>query len=165
MLTLFSATVRASVRAVESRVTVKEGEEARLECEVHGNPQPTVSWEKQVDLTLSLSSIKNRGLLIISARTDLFHRPRRRPAHAPPASASPQSGETMLASTSVRSQSLLQRFPPGCSRMIGHQKRCSGQQWGRSTGSRKSDSLSSIPSDNKVELLSRSSRYHTLFIT
>ena len=49
--------VRASVRAVESTVTVKEGEEARLECEVHGNPQPTVSWEKQVDLTLSLSSI------------------------------------------------------------------------------------------------------------
>ena len=62
----------------------------------------------------------------------------------------------MLASTSVRSQSLLQRFPPGCSRMIGHQKRCSGQQWGGSTGSRKSDSLSSIPSDNKVELPSHS---------
>ena len=57
MLILSLSIVRASVRAVESTVTVKEGEEARLECEVHGNPQPTVSWEKQVDLTLSLSSI------------------------------------------------------------------------------------------------------------
>ena len=46
---MFSGIVRASVRAVESRVTVKEGEEARLECEVHGNPQPSVSWEKQVN--------------------------------------------------------------------------------------------------------------------
>ena len=41
--------VRASVRAVESSVTVKEGEEARLECELlQGNPQPTLSWKKQV---------------------------------------------------------------------------------------------------------------------
>ena len=146
-----------------------------MECEVHGNPQPTVSWEKQVDFylvhqlevdfTLSLSSTNlNRRILIMSARTDLFHRPRRRPAPAPPASASPRSGETMLASTSVRSQSLLQRFPPGCSRMIGHQKRCSGQQWGGSTGSRKSDSLSSIPSDNKVELPSHSFLNYTLCI-
>lgn len=40
--------VRASVRAVESSVTVKEGEEARLECELlQGNPQPTLSWKKQ----------------------------------------------------------------------------------------------------------------------
>ena len=29
-------------------MTVKEGEEARLECEVQGNPHPTVSWKKQV---------------------------------------------------------------------------------------------------------------------
>ena len=40
--------VRASVRALEASVTVKEGEEARLECEVQGNPNPTVSWKKQV---------------------------------------------------------------------------------------------------------------------
>ena len=66
----------------------------------------------------------------------------------------------MLASTSVRSQSLLQRS----SRMTGHQKRCSGQQWGGSTGSRKSDSLSSIPSDDKVELPSHSFLNYTLCI-
>ena len=40
--------VRASVRALEASVTVKEGEEARLECEVQGTPNPIVSWRKQV---------------------------------------------------------------------------------------------------------------------
>ena len=48
-LSLTVCSVRASVRAVESSVTVKEGEEARLECELlQGNPQPTLSWKKQV---------------------------------------------------------------------------------------------------------------------
>ena len=78
MLILSFSIVRASVRAVESTVTVKEGEEARLECEVHGNPQPTISWEKQVDFyivpqldnhvdfSLSISSTNlNRKLLMI----------------------------------------------------------------------------------------------------
>jgi len=48
--------VRASVRALESSVTVKEGEEARLECEVQGNPHPTVSWKKQDGILPSTAS-------------------------------------------------------------------------------------------------------------
>jgi len=48
--------VRASVRALEASVTVKEGEEARLECEVQGNPNPTVSWKKQDGVLPSTAS-------------------------------------------------------------------------------------------------------------
>jgi len=65
--------VRASVRAVESTVTVKEGEEARLECEVHGNPQPTVSWEKQdgsLPPTSSPTCSRSSCLSIASVRRD-----------------------------------------------------------------------------------------------
>ena len=37
MISICTVAVRPSVRALEAQVTVKEGEEARLECEVQGN--------------------------------------------------------------------------------------------------------------------------------
>ena len=40
-------------------MTVKEGEEGRLECEVQGNPQPNVSWRKQVGYMYIKSIFRN----------------------------------------------------------------------------------------------------------
>ena len=56
------------MRALEASVTVKEGEEARLECEVQGNPHPTVSWKKQVRSQIWLVNVHALSTIFVKCQ-------------------------------------------------------------------------------------------------